>query len=253
MIQRVVAVDPKPARFILYSLALHICIAVLFAAAGLLKPHLKEAVPYYVDIISLPTLAPPPVATAPPSATLQPALQAATPAAAKAFPAKPAMTLPDKSAKPAVKGTDTSQESRDQEAREFAERMSRIERGSEARHQAAALASLQKKAADKKNATAQGGGDKGVDYGAYIQSRLQVALESTIVSRTKAPETAVRIYIDKSGRLLRYVVEKSSNDKLFNDSVIRTIEKAKADFTPTPTAAGFDKLFVFSTKEVSNK
>jgi hypothetical protein len=53
--------------------------------------------------------------------------------------------------------------------------------------------------------------------------------------------------------MIRYVVEKSSNDKLFNDSVIRTIEKAKADFTPTPAASGFDKLFVFSPKEVSNK
>ena len=250
MIQRAVDVDPKPARFILYSLALHICIAVLFTAAGLLKPHLKENVPYYVDIISLPTLAPPPAATAPPVATPQPALHATSPAATK-----PAMALPSKlpAAKPSAKPTDTSQESRDQEAREFAERMSRIERGSDARHQAAALASLQKKAADKRTATAQGGGDKGVDYGAYIQSRLQDALASTIVYRTKSPETAVRIYIDKSGRLIRYVVEKSSNDKLFNDSVIRTIEKAKADFPPTPTAAGFDKLFVFSPKEVINK
>lgn len=249
MIQRAVNVDPKPARFVLYSLALHICIAALVAAAGILKPHLQEAVPYYVDIVSLPTLEPPPAATSPPFAPPQPVQQTAAPGA------KPsAMTLPDKSVKkPSAKGADSSQESRNQEAREFAERMSRIEHGSEARHQAAALASLQKRAADKKNATAQGGGDKGVDYGAYIQSRLQDALASTIVYRTKAPETAVHIYIDKSGHMIRYVVEKSSNDKLFNDSVIRTIEKAKADFPPTPTAAGFDKLFVFSPKEVSNK
>lgn len=255
MIQRAVDVDPKPARFILYSIALHICIALFFAAAGLLKPHINEALPYYVDIISLPTLAPPPVATAPPSSTTQPPLHAAPPAAAKPAQSKPAMTLPDKSpaVRPVTKGADASQESRDQEAREFAERMSRIEHGTDARHQAAALASLQKRAADKKTATAQGGGEKGVDYGAYIQSRLKDALASTIVYRTKAPETSVHIYIDKSGKLLRYVVVKASNDKLFNDSVIRTIEKAKADFPPTPTAAGFDKLFVFSPKEVINK
>lgn len=252
MIQRVVDVDPKPGRFILFSLVLHLCVAALFSAAGLLKPRLKEVTPYYVDIVSLPTIAPPPAATEPPAAAVQPAMQTALPAAAKAAPAKQAMTLPDKSL-PAKPTAGSSQESRDQEAREFAERMSRIERGSEARHQAAALAFLQKKAADKKNATAQGGGDKGIDYGAYIQSRLQDALTSTIVHRTKSPETAVHIYIDKSGRLIRYVVDKASSDKLFNDSVIRTIEKAKADFPPTPTPAGFDKLFVFGTKEVSNK
>lgn len=251
MIQRAVEVDPKPGRFILISLVLHLCVASLLSVAGFLKPRLKEVIPYYVDIVSLPTIAPPPAATEPPAAAVQPAV----PAGSKAAPAKPAMTLPDKSAaaKPAARSSATSQESRDQEAREFAERMSRLEYGSEARHQAAALASLQKKAADRKTATAQGGGEKGVDYGAYIQSRLQDALASTIVYRTKAPETFVHIYIDKNGKLIRYVVEKASNDKLFNDSVIRTIEKAKADFPPTPTAAGFDKLFVFSPKEVINK
>ncbi|NJD91831.1 MAG: TonB C-terminal domain-containing protein [Geobacter sp.] len=252
MIQRVVDVDPKPGRFILFSLVLHLCVATLFSAAGLLKPRLKEVTPYYVDIVSLPTVAPPPTATEPPAAPVQPAMQAAPPAAAKASPAKPAMTLPGKSS-PAKPTAGPSQESREQESREFAERMSRLEYGSEARHQAAALAALQKKAADKRAATTQGGGDKGVDYGAYIQSRLKDALASTIVYRTKSPETAVHIYIDKSGRLARYVVEKASNDKLFNDSVIRTIEKAKVDFPPTPTPAGFDKLFVFSPQEVTNK
>jgi hypothetical protein len=61
----------------------------------------------------------------------------------------------------------------------------------------------------------------------------------------------VHLYIDKKGKLVRYVMERPSADKLFNDSVIRTIEKAKANFPPTPSGGSFDKLFVFSPQEVT--
>ena len=241
MIHRAVEVDPSPLKFLLWSLAFHLLLAAFFSFAGFLTPRLKEATPYYVDIVSLPTLEAP----APPREP-QSVQAPVSPPAARATPAKPEMTVPDKSSK--SRAQIQPADNRDQEAREFAERMNRIEQGSDARHQAAALSALQKKAGDRK--AAQGAGDKGVDYGAYIQSRLQDALASTIVYRTKSPEMSVRIFIDKNGKLQRYLVEKPSNDKLFNDSVIRTIEKAKANFPPTPNGAVFEKLYVFSPKEV---
>jgi colicin import membrane protein len=142
-----------------------------------------------------------------------------------------------------------------QEAREFSERMSRLEHSVEGRHEAAALESLQKRAAAKGRAGGPTGSGTtpGYDYAAYVQSRLKDALATTMVYRSKQPEASVQIYIDKRGKLLRYVMVKPSSDKLFNDSVIRTIEKAKADFPPTPTGADFDKLYVFSPQEVSKK
>jgi colicin import membrane protein len=143
----------------------------------------------------------------------------------------------------------------EQEARAFNERMSRIERSVEGKHQAAALESLQRKVATRSRAGAPSGSGAtpGYDYAAYIQSRLKDALATTMVYRSRSPEASVQIYIDKRGKLLRYVMIKPSSDKLFNDSVIRTIEKAKADFPPTPTGTDFDKLYVFSPQEVSKK
>jgi colicin import membrane protein len=78
-------------------------------------------------------------------------------------------------------------------------------------------------------------------------------LSATIVyQRGRNPEAAVHLYIDRTGRLIKYDMIRPSADKLFNSSVIRAIEKAKADFPPVPSGTGFDKLYVFSPQEVSN-
>lgn len=259
MSQQARHLDPKPGRMILLSLALHLSVILVFSYTEIFRPVLHEATPYYVDIVSLPALDPAPATAksqpAPAPAAPAPAVQPASP------PAKPVMTLPAKtaapvktapSAKPAATAA-PSQDVQEQEAREFAQRMNRLEYNAEARHQAEALAALQKRMAGKKGAgppTATGS-DKGSDYGAYIQSRLKDALAVNLVYRSRAPEAAVHLYIDKKGKLVRYVMERPSADKLFNDSVIRTIEKAKANFPPTPTAVGFDKLYVFSPQEVT--
>jgi colicin import membrane protein len=241
---------------ILLSLALHLLTLFVCSYNGMFKPTLREAAPYYVDIVSLPALAPDAASPEPPAAT--PALPVPPSPAAKppSSPAKALMTLPAKTVAPSPAKSEaaSAQEAREQEAREFAQRMSRLEHNSEAKHQAEALASLQKKVAGKKSPTGSAvaaGSDKGSDYGAYIQSRLKDALATTIVYQSKAPEAAVRLYIDKKGKLTRYVMEKPSADKLFNDAVIRAIEKAKPHFPPPPTAAAFDKLFVFSPQEVT--
>jgi len=235
----------------LLSLAIHLLTVLIFNSAHFFRPVLHEATPYYVDIVSLPSLDPAPAGSESPPAPAPLPPVPATPLPEQ----KPAMSLPAKqtpAAKPPVPSPLAEQAAREQEAREFNERMNRLERSADARHQADALASLQKRAAEKKpgGVSSKPGSAQGSDYGAYIQSRLKDALESTIVFRAQKPETAVHLYIDKTGKLIRYVMVRPSADKLFNDSVLRAIEKAKTTFPPVPSGAGFDKLYVFSPEEV---
>lgn len=262
MIRSVGHHDQKPGWMFLFSLTLHLAIIFICSRTDLFQARLQETTSYYVDIVSLPTADPaagiPGSADAGQNQPPQP-LPAQTAAPAAPASSKPAMSIPVKSS-PAVTqkslpSAESSSTLTDQEARAFSERMSRLEHSVEGRHQAAALESLQRKAATRGKPGAPGGSGAtaGYDYAAYIQSRLKDALASTMVYRSKQPEAFVQIYIDKRGKLLRYVMIKPSGDKLFNDSVIRTIEKAKADFPPTPTGTDFDKLYVFSPQEVSKK
>jgi colicin import membrane protein len=253
MIQSARHRDPQPERMILLSIVLHLAVVIVFNHVGIFKPVLHEAAPYYVDIVSLPALEP---AAGSPAPLPAPA-PVAPPAAASppAPPVRPAMSLPAKTAAPAASSPAAvpAQDDRAQEAREFAQKMSRLEYNADAKRQAEVLAALQKKAAERKSSggAAATGGDKGSDYGAYIQSRLKDALATTMVYRSKAPEAAVHLYIDNKGKLIRYVMERPSADKLFNDSVIKAIEKAKVNFPPPPAATGYDKLYVFSPQEVA--
>ncbi len=232
------------------SLLLHLIMLFIFNNTALFRTALHESTPYYVDIVSLPD--PAPARGEPVSAPTPPLPAVMPPAPAQ----KPAMSLPAKQLPPtpANSAATADQERRAQEAREFSERMSRLERDSGAKHQAEALASLQKKAAEKRaaGATPAAGIGKGADYGTHIQSRLKDALSRNIAYdyRSKNPEAAVHLYIDKNGKLTKYVMEHPSTDKLFNNSVIRTIESAKAYFPPVPLGVNFDKLYVFSPQEV---
>jgi colicin import membrane protein len=233
------------------SLTIHLLTLLVFNSAHLFRPVLHESTPYYVDIVSLPSVDPAPAGSESPTAPSPLPTVAKQPLPAQ----KSSLSLPAKqppAAKPAVSSPVADQAAREQEVREFTERMNRLERTSDERHQADALAALQKKAAEKKVAGGSSlpGSNKGSDYGAYIQSRLKDSLEGTIVFRGQKPEAAVHLYIDKTGKLIRFVMIRPSSDKLFNDSVIRAIEKAKAAFPPVPSGAGFDKLYVFSPEEV---
>lgn len=259
MIQTAVQRDKTARLTFILSLALHLLVIFIFNNTDLFRSRLQEATPYYVDIISLPSLNPSPAGgeqKAPPlpapPAPPAPAAPARQPAATQ----KPVMSLPAKQspAVPLTSSPTAEQRQRDQEAREFSERMSRIERSADARHESDALASLQKRVSERKAAgtSTASGTDKGSDYGAYIQSRLKDALSTTIVYRSQKPEAAVQIYIDKTGKLIKYVMVRPSADKLFNNSVIRTIEKAKVEFPPVPSGRSFEKLYVFSPQEVKN-
>jgi len=250
MIPRALQHDKSAGCSFILSLAIHLLTVLIFNSAHFFRPVLHESTPYYVDIVSLPAVDPAPAGSESP-----PAPSPLPTAAQQPLPAqKPVMALPAKPApaKPAQSSPLADQAAREQEAREFTERMNRLERTSAAKHQADALAALQKRAAEKRAAGGSSlpGSAKGSDYGAYIQSRLKDALEGTIVFRGQNPEAAVHLYIDKSGKLIRFVMVRPSADKLFNDSVIRAIEKAKATFPPVPSGAAFDKLYVFSPEEV---
>lgn len=251
MIQTVLQHDRTAIWTFTLSLVLHLLTFVVLGTNYFFKYRLQEATPYYVDLVSLPTSDPAPAgggATAP-SAPLP-----AAPANIPAAPHKPVMALPVKQSHPSPSKAPPSpdQNRREQEAREFSEKMSRLERNADARHQADALTALQKKIADKKGtgSAPTNGVNIGSDYGAYIQSRLKDALSTTIAFQSKQPEAAVHIFIDRTGKLLKYVMVRPSADKLFNNSVMRAIEKAKADFPPVPSGKGFDKLYVFNPLEV---
>lgn len=233
------------------SLALHLLIFLIFNMNDFFRSRLHEAAPYYVDLVSLPSLEPSPAGG---GATALPAPLPAAPANMPAAPQKPVMALPVK--KPQISPIKAQpapdQSQREQEAREFSEKMNRLERNAAARHQSDALAALQKKIAEKKGAggAPATGTNAGSDYGAYIQSRLKDALSATIAYQSRKPEASVRIFIDRTGKLLKYEMVRPSADKLFNNAVIRAIETAKADFPPVPSGKGFEKLYVFSPQEV---
>ncbi len=251
MIQTVLRHDRTARWTFTLSLTLHLLTIVALSNNYFSRYRLQEATPYYVDLVSLPTSDPAPAGggAAAPSAPL-PAAPANTPAA----PHKPVMALPVKQSHPSPSKAPPApdQNRREQEAREFSEKMSRLERNADARHQSDALTAIQKKLADKKGAGSAptNGINVGSDYGAYIQSRLKDALSTTIAFQSKQPEAAVHIFIDRTGKLSKYVMVRPSTDKLFNNSVIRAIERAKEDFPPVPSGKGFDKLYVFSPQEV---
>lgn len=260
MTQKVKRQEMNISRMLLLSVAVHLLTLFIINSSSIFHDRLHEVTPYYVDIVSLPSISPAPPASGSETAADATPAPPPPPAAPQPPPAPASMAMPTKITPlpqpqpPSPSAEQLQREQREQDAKNFLERMNRIERNADARHQAEAIAALQRKAAQQK----KGGGlpaatgESGSDYGAYIQSRLKDALADNLVYRSQRPEVAVHIYIDKNGKLIRYVMTQPSADKLFNSSVIRTIEKAKTTFPPVPNGQPFDKLFVFSPQEVKN-
>jgi colicin import membrane protein len=239
--------DPKPGWMLLGSLCLHALLVLILGNLHFFAPTLPEAPTYYVDLVTMPV-------TNPQAGSPTGAAAASMPAPAPAPKPSP-MTTPAPATKTAPAAKKAPADATDTGARALAERLARLEREAEDRRQAEAMAALQKKLAGKAAAGMPKGtgSEAGSDYGSYIQSRLRDALATTIAFQSKRPETSVRLFIDKSGKLTRFVVEKGSRDKVFDDAVLRAIDKAKGTFPPPPTGRDFDKLFVFSPEEVGKK
>lgn len=90
------------------------------------------------------------------------------------------------------------------------------------------------------------GESKGSIYDSTIRALLRRAFVETISYKVGRPTTSVRIFIDRDGKLIQLQLEKSSGDKLFDDSVQRAVNQAKAKFPATPDGCSYERLFVFT-------
>ena len=207
----------------------------------------KEAPVYYVDIMNLPVANPqagsPEKAEGPPT----PSPPAAPVPREMIMPAKP--PAGPKPAPPQKKPEAA------EPAREFEERIARLEREAAARHQAATIEALRKKVTAGGPVGMPGGkgSEAGSDYSSYIRSRLEDEFKATIAFQSKNPEVLIRLVINQNGRVIRQQIIKSSRDKLFEDSVFRAILNAEKNFQPPPSGNQFAIDVKFSPQGIGKK
>jgi len=244
--------ESGPGGMFVCSFLLHAALFFLMTRLTLLPGlHTDNAPVYYVDVVNLPVASP------------QAGNPAGSTAAATAAPPAPEpqeMKLPAKTAAPTrikpIPAAPTRDAKTDQAetAREFEERLARLERDAESRHQAAALDALRKRTATggKGPAGMPGGTGKeaGSDYPSYIQSRLRDAFKSTIAFQSKSPEVRVRLSIDRGGHVTRQRIEYSSGDRLFEEAVLQAIARAEKGIPPPPGGQDFEHGFVFKPQGV---
>jgi len=253
MTSRQARVDTGMGVSCIVSTVIHLAVFLLLVWWGRLFPvTITVQETYYVDVVNLPVadpragsptqkgnqaeMAPPPPA-APPGAMNLPEK------------AKPAAKTSAKPAPQAVKGESSESESA------FAERMAKLERISEARHQEAVMERLRNRAtspgAGRSGMPSASGTQQGSDYTAYIQSRLKDAFRDTISYSSKNPEMIVRLFIDADGTLSRHTAERSSGDRAFELAVLRAIEMASEKFPPPPGKKMFEGVFVFRPQDIT--
>lgn len=252
MSTRVSRIDTGVGVSFIASAVIHLAVFLLLSWWGaLLPPQMAIQETYYVDVVNLPVANPrsgrsaqkaaddggaPPLAPAPPMTVPSPSKAA------------PKTTL--KSVKPAA-----PQESAETESA-FNERMAKLERNTEARHEEAVLEKLRSKVQTGGNSKAGmpggSGAEAGSRYADFIKSRLEDALKVTSSYTTKKPEVAVRLTIAADGRLLRMRIERSSGDATFELAVRRAIDLASEKFTAPPNRTVFENGFIFKPKGISN-
>ncbi len=247
---------PDLGDMVMLSIIIHLLLFLLLVRLSAWQWRRAVSPPvYYVDLVNLPVAHP--VAGMPaPAGNNRPA-PVATP------PVKEAMQLPAKAAKaakvkvPAPKPATLRQSA--ESDREFQERLARLQRQTEERHEASALEALRQKVAAAGKGAGQGGtpaatgSEAGSEYPSYIQSRLKDAFVSTIAFQSKAPEVMVRISIARNGRLAGYRIERSSGDPLFEAAVARAIAKAGKTFPPPPDGKAFEQSYLFRPQGVVKK
>lgn len=244
--------DPGLGWMALCSLAIHLAL-YFFLVAFHFPTRLAEAPVYYVDVVNLPVANP---RAGTPTTAGAPSPPAPEPAPARqemALPAKPAPKPATKPASPAAKPAESRET-----AQQFEERLAKLEQAVAARHEAAAIDALRKKLAGSGKGGQVGmpgakGTEAGSDYANYIRSRLTDAFRTTIAYQSKKPEVVLRLTIDRTGRVVGQRIERSSNDRLFEDSVARAVAKAAKNFPPPPGGGGFDYSFRFVPEGVSKK
>ena len=240
--------EPGFGWMLLCSTAIHLACYFLLVEFHFSPRPFKEGPVYYVDVVTLPVANP----------------RAGTPSSPGREPSKPAqqeMALPAKSSlKASAKPKPPNQKpaASKETTRQFEERMAKIERDVDAKHVSAALDALQKKVATAGNGGQTGmpgakGTEAGSDYASYIRSRLTDVFRTTISFQTKNPEVMVRLTIDRAGKVVGLHFERSTNDRIFEDAVRRTILKAAQTFPPPPGGGKFEYSYRFAPEGVSKK
>ncbi|CAG0972439.1 energy transducer TonB [Geobacter sp.] len=233
------------------SCAVHVSLAAFVLLHRFSSPPPLEAPVYYVDVVNLPVASPQagsPVTGGSP-------LPAAPPP-----PPKPAeMALPQKHP-PTKAGTHKSAPPRESDTgKDFEERMAKLQRAIEERRQEATLDALRSKTAgsgrqpERVGTPGGTGKEAGSDYASYIQSRLTDAFQSTIAHQSKAPEVVVKLTIDAGGHITRKRIERSSGDRIFEESVFKAIARAEKTFVPPPGGGEFEYGFIFKPQGVGKK
>ncbi len=233
------------------SAVIHL-IVYLFLLEFHLPTRFKEAPVYYVDIMNLP-VADPQAGT--PSAGENPAAPS-PPAPPKTremlLPVKPPAKIPPRqtAAKPPKQPETT------QSAREFEERMARLEREAGAKHTAEAIEALRKRGTGKGAVGMPGatGKEAGSDYASYIRSRLEDSFRQVDTFKpVPGKEAVVRLIIDRNGRIASLRYERRSNDQMFDIAVDRAIARAEKEFRPPPGGGQFEQVYSFKPQGVGKK
>ncbi len=230
------------------SAVIHLAVFLFLVWWGrLLPPQITIQETYFVDVVNLPTVNPRSGSSSlkPPEAT---AMISRDP--------MPAMVVPSPPGAASKVVAKTSRQEAAETESAFEERMARLERNSEARHEESVLEKLRSKmkavSSQKTAKLAASGVEAGSNYANYIKSRLEDALKITSSYTTKNPEVSVILTISADGRLSRMKIERSSGDAAFELAVRRAIDLASEKFTAPPNQSIFENGFVFKPKGISN-
>ncbi|GAB7024969.1 energy transducer TonB [Geotalea toluenoxydans] len=244
--------EPGPGGMLVCSFLFHLVIFLIITRFNFLPGLYTDNTPvYYVDVVSLPV-------ASPQAGTPAGGSPASVPVTEPSPPTTESQQMKLPSTKPAPKEAGKQQPKTTagvETAQEFEERLAKLERETEARHQAAALEAARKRAAGiGKGPTgmpAATGTEAGSDYSNYIRSRLEDAFrqEDTFKpDRNKVVE--VKLTIGRNGKIISKRFERSSNDIMFNNAVERAISRAERDFRPPPGGGSYEHGFVFKPQGV---
>lgn len=256
MSPRIRRADPGVGASFIASAVIHLAVFLLLVWYGSLLPKqmaIQET--YYVDVVNLPVASPAPGSSVQTSGKSGPVTPPAPPVPEPPMPepSHASMVTPKKPAQAVKLVPSKKTEAADSY---FAERMAKLEKATEARHEEAVLERLQSKVRTGGNSKTGMPGAVGTmagsRYGDYIKSRLEDALKLTSSYTTRNPEVTVRLTIAPDGKLSRIKFERSSGDAAFELAVRRAIELASEKFTAPPNRAVFENGFVFRPKSISN-
>uniref|UniRef100_C6E650 TonB family protein n=1 Tax=Geobacter sp. (strain M21) TaxID=443144 RepID=C6E650_GEOSM len=241
---------PGPQGMFALSFACHLVVFLIIAKWQFYPEFHPDDTPVtYVDMVTLPVASPQAGTPAPPAEE-----EGAPPP--PAAPAAPAMVQPAKPAKPAAKvpaaepKAKTAPANPAAQAREFNERLAKLERVAQEKRQAEVMERLRKKGSQQTGMPGARGTEAGSDYPSYLQSRLKDALKEVMVSQTKSPQVIATITVSGDGRIAQYHVEKGSGDPLFDDAVHRAVTLAGKSLVPPPGGAPFKRMFRFRPEGV---